>query len=108
MQGDGERNLLPQPSREDNSSNNSGNLAPSSTGPRGPLAIWTTDVWERESMLMRWIEMGLVNVVERWTTWPKGQPLDTANFVKDAPPAPEVPTRRSGFVEELTSIFRKT
>ena len=107
LQGDGERNVLRQPSREDNSGNDSRNLenSPSSTSPCGPLAIWTTGVWERESMLMRWMEKGLVNVVERWTRPPKGQPLDTAKFVRDAPLTPQAP-RRSGFVEELTSIFK--
>ncbi|KAJ8520175.1 hypothetical protein ONZ45_g2969 [Pleurotus djamor] len=36
----------------------------------GPLSIWTTGVWKRESMVMRWLEKGLVNAVEsmsrRW------------------------------------------
>jgi phosphatidylglycerophosphatase GEP4 len=33
----------------------------------GPLAIWTTHVWEKESMLMRWAEGRLVRAVEAWT-----------------------------------------
>jgi phosphatidylglycerophosphatase GEP4 len=32
----------------------------------GPLAIYTTGVWERESMVMRWCEKKLVAAVERW------------------------------------------
>ncbi|KZT21097.1 hypothetical protein NEOLEDRAFT_1164741 [Neolentinus lepideus HHB14362 ss-1] len=32
----------------------------------GPLAIWTTDVWKKESMLMRWFEKQLVAAVQRW------------------------------------------
>ncbi|VDC05089.1 unnamed protein product [Peniophora sp. CBMAI 1063] len=31
----------------------------------GPLAVWTTGVWERESMIFRWAESKLVNLVER-------------------------------------------
>ena len=31
----------------------------------GPLAVWTTGVWQRESMLFRWSESKLVRVVER-------------------------------------------
>jgi len=33
---------------------------------RVPLAVWTTGVWMRESMGMRWAEMWLVHLVERW------------------------------------------
>jgi phosphatidylglycerophosphatase GEP4 len=35
-----------------------------STG--APLAVWTTGVWMRESMAMRWAEKWLVHLVERW------------------------------------------
>jgi phosphatidylglycerophosphatase GEP4 len=34
-------------------------------GERTPLAVWTTGVWERESMVMRWAEAGLVWLVEQ-------------------------------------------
>jgi phosphatidylglycerophosphatase GEP4 len=33
---------------------------------RVPLAVWTTGVWMRESMAMRWAEKWLVHLVERW------------------------------------------
>lgn len=33
---------------------------------RAPLAVWTTGVWMRESMAMRWAEKWLVHLVERW------------------------------------------
>lgn len=33
----------------------------------GPLAIWTTAVWQKESMLMRWGERKLVQAVEKWS-----------------------------------------
>jgi phosphatidylglycerophosphatase GEP4 len=33
---------------------------------RAPLAVWTTGVWTRESMAMRWAEGWLVHLVERW------------------------------------------
>ena len=35
--------------------------------PAGPLAIWTTGVWEKESTVMRWFERSLVKAVERWS-----------------------------------------
>ncbi|KAI9465920.1 mitochondrial PGP phosphatase-domain-containing protein, partial [Lactarius psammicola] len=31
-----------------------------------PLAVWTTGVWQRESMAMRWAESRLVHLVEWW------------------------------------------
>jgi phosphatidylglycerophosphatase GEP4 len=35
--------------------------------PDGPLGIWTSGVWQKESMLMRRMELGLVNIVKRFT-----------------------------------------
>jgi phosphatidylglycerophosphatase GEP4 len=34
----------------------------------GSLAIWTTGVWKKESMLLRWIEKKLVKGISRWKT----------------------------------------
>lgn len=36
-------------------------------GRGGPLAVWTSGVWERENMLLRWVEQCLVAGVRRWT-----------------------------------------
>ncbi|KAL0955749.1 hypothetical protein HGRIS_001964 [Hohenbuehelia grisea] len=33
----------------------------------GPLAVWTTGVWHKESMLMRWMEKGLVSLVAKYS-----------------------------------------
>jgi phosphatidylglycerophosphatase GEP4 len=53
------------------------NLTPASDRPRpaGPLAIWTTGVWEKESMGMRWMEKTLLETVQKWTSSPP--PSDT-------------------------------
>ena len=51
--------------------------------PVGPLAIWTTGVWQRESMLMRWMERRLVNTVERWSKPPTGKPINVSQFLKE-------------------------
>lgn len=32
----------------------------------GPLAVWTTGVWQREGMVMRWAESQIVKGAERW------------------------------------------
>jgi phosphatidylglycerophosphatase GEP4 len=50
--------------------------------PDGPLAIWTTGVWEKEAMSMRILERKLVEVVQCWTKDASGQ-LDTTQFVKN-------------------------
>jgi len=61
----------------------------------GTLAIWTTHVWEKEAMLMRWAERWLVKAVEGWvgrrspspfvTSWDE-QKLQMGKFVKEAEP----------------------
>ncbi len=67
------------------------------TSPAGPLSVWTTGVWERESMVMRWIEKSLVNIVDRWSTSLHGESLDTAVFLKEVPSSPKQP----GLIEKL-------
>lgn len=33
----------------------------------GPLAVWTSGVWQRESTAARWMEKRVVDMVTRWT-----------------------------------------
>ncbi len=73
--------------------------------PQGPLAIYTTGVWKRESMFMRWMEKLLVSLVQMWTTTSKGGPLKTDIFMKEDP-QPESPKQAGGF-QELFSLFRR-
>ncbi|KAF4563179.1 hypothetical protein EYR40_007110 [Pleurotus pulmonarius] len=44
----------------------------------GPLAIWTTGVWQKESMVMRWLERGLVNLVNRMAQRSNSKPVQSA------------------------------
>jgi phosphatidylglycerophosphatase GEP4 len=46
----------------------------------GVLAVWTTRVWEKENMLMRWTERKLMEGVQRW----KGEGIqdEMARFVR--------------------------
>jgi hypothetical protein len=46
---------------------------------RGPLAIWTSGVWAKEAMSMRWIEKKLVEAITRSTN---GKTQITAQFLK--------------------------
>lgn len=76
-------------------------------GSQGPLAIWTTGVWQRESMLMRWLERQLVNSVEKWSTAPPGEPVDVRAFVKELPRV-EPPKKPSGIsLDGVISLFRR-
>ena len=72
--------------------------------PAGPLAIWTTGVWERENMFMRWMERGLVNTVERWSTPPTGELIDVSRFLKEEKIEP--PKKSSGLVALLSRLRR--
>lgn len=49
---------------------------------RGPLAVWTTGVWEKEAMGMRWAEKKVVQAVEKWSTPREGETPDTSRFVR--------------------------
>ncbi|TFK44958.1 mitochondrial PGP phosphatase-domain-containing protein [Crucibulum laeve] len=71
----------------------------------GPLAIWTTGVWKREAMAMRWMEKGIVNAVEKWSKPPGGEPLDTSRFVKRV--LKEEPVKKPNVVEVLLARLRK-
>ena len=62
------------------SSSSSSHPPAADTGP-GTLAIWTTGVWKKESMLMRCCEKQLVEAVQKWSTPPPSHP-DTSGFIK--------------------------
>jgi len=46
---------------------------------RGPLAVWTSGVWKKEAMGMRWIEKKLVEAVTKYTN---GEKQHAAQFLK--------------------------
>ncbi|EIM80562.1 uncharacterized protein STEHIDRAFT_125618 [Stereum hirsutum FP-91666 SS1] len=49
----------------------------------GPLAVWTTGVWQREGMAMRWAESQVVKGAERWIKGTKEErEAMEARFVK--------------------------
>ncbi|KAF5355060.1 hypothetical protein D9756_005514 [Leucocoprinus leucothites] len=49
---------------------------------RGPLAVWTTGVWEKEAMGMRWFEKKVVQAAEKWSTPREGVSRDSSNFIR--------------------------
>ena len=50
--------------------------------PDGPLAIWTTGIWQKEAMGMRWLERKLVKVVQQCTEDVQDGPR-TTQFVRE-------------------------
>jgi len=40
---------------------------------RGPLAIWTTGIWEKEAMGMRWLEKKILESVKKGSTLQEGE-----------------------------------
>jgi phosphatidylglycerophosphatase GEP4 len=48
----------------------------------GPLAIWTDGVWQKESMIMRWAEKRLLNVVRKWARHEEMSSVGTDVFVR--------------------------
>ena len=75
----------------------------------GPLSVWTTGVWERESMVMKWVEHGLVKLVQRWSTPPAGEPMDTSPFLQVIR-KPELPKRLTvlSVLEDLFARLRRS
>ncbi|KAM6502626.1 Mitochondrial PGP phosphatase domain containing protein [Amanita muscaria] len=73
--------------------------------PCGPLAIWTTGVWEREAMIMRCAEKWTVQAVQRYSKPKQGQVLDTAKFLK---PIPEPPKKTSIIDRILDKVYSST
>lgn len=49
---------------------------------RGPLVVWTTGLWQREAMGMRWIESKVLSAVEKWSVPREGEVRNTSRFVR--------------------------
>jgi phosphatidylglycerophosphatase GEP4 len=64
---------------------------------KGPLAVWITDVWQKENMFLRWVERRLVKLAENLVGRQKYDPL-VERYVRR--------TVGSSRKETNTSIFR--
>lgn len=58
---------------------------PARAGTGGPLAIWTEGVWQKESMVMRWVEKRFVDAVRKWAMNGENPSVDTTMFVRELP-----------------------
>ncbi|TCD64384.1 hypothetical protein EIP91_004131 [Steccherinum ochraceum] len=73
----------------------------------GPLSIWTTGVWERESMTMRWLEKLTMQGVDRLVNSQKGSEApDWSRFIKPLP-SPPSPEDKPGWIARMMGGLRK-
>lgn len=87
----------------------SGLASPSSDAPvrakiGGPLAIWTDGVWQKESMMMRWAEKRLLDMVRKWMGHKETSSVDTNIFVRELP-SPE-PRKTGSALTKLLDMMR--
>lgn len=68
-----------------------------------PLAVWTTGVWQRESMMVRWLEGRVVDMVTRWTNDAGRQSTFQAAFAKPLAPQP----KRETVFSRVMNIVRR-
>ncbi len=74
----------------------------------GPLSVWTNGVWEKESMVMRALEKGLMRAVERYVVPDNGvyAPGDMSKFVKKLVVLP-APVEKEGVFRRLLHLVRR-
>jgi len=74
-------------------------------GPRGPLSIWTTGVWEKEAMLMRCAEKLIVQTFQRRLQDVKQEEFgDTSQFLKPIPERPKKPRIIDRFLDRIYNM----
>ena len=75
--------------------------------PRGPLAVWTTGIWEKEALMMRWFEKQLVDLIHHWFGPAHPASARLGRFIKKFEPEIQH-SRNSGVMEWLARIRRRT
>ena len=76
----------------------------------GPLSIWTTGVWEREAMPMRFLEKSFMEAIRRRVVAENGvRPLggDVTKFVKPEPVKDATPAPRPGLLSRVWQRIRR-
>ena len=72
---------------------------------RGPLSIWTTGVWKKEAMGMRWFEKKIVQGVEKWSTFQEGETGNSLKFIRKIKPEERRPRFLSLIWSRLTNTW---
>ncbi|KAG1830135.1 HAD phosphatase [Suillus variegatus] len=70
----------------------------------GPLAIWTDGVWQKESMVMRWAEKRLVDLVRKWARHGETSSVGTNIFVRELP-LPE-PRKTGSALTKMLNVMK--
>ncbi|KAG2104055.1 HAD phosphatase [Suillus discolor] len=70
----------------------------------GPLAIWTDGVWQKESMVMRWAEKRLVDLVRKWARHGETSSVGTNIFVRELP-LPE-PRKTGSALTKILNVMK--
>ena len=68
----------------------------------GPLAVWTTGVWQREGMAIRWLEKRVVDMVTRWT-----DDAERRSGFQDRFAQPLAPREEETVLRRLLNIVRR-
>ncbi|KAI0343516.1 HAD-superfamily phosphatase [Trametopsis cervina] len=80
-----------------------------SPGRVGPLSVWTTGVWQKESMVMRYLEKSLVRGVQRYIAVDNGlSHKDFTRFVKELPPPPPASEPPRGMLRRIWGALSRS
>ncbi|KAG6861699.1 hypothetical protein C0995_013268 [Termitomyces sp. Mi166 len=73
--------------------------------PQGPLSIWTTGIWQKDSRIMRWGEQKLVDLVRRWTH-DSDHTIDPSRFIKEVTIPETQSVKRNHILTALLAKFK--
>ncbi|KAI0692165.1 mitochondrial PGP phosphatase-domain-containing protein [Cytidiella melzeri] len=73
----------------------------------GPLSVWTTGVWYKESMAMRYLEKSFMQSIQRYIVADNGLGhTDISRFMKELPQPPSSPeTKKQGLFKRVWGIL---
>ncbi|THV06197.1 HAD-superfamily phosphatase [Dendrothele bispora CBS 962.96] len=95
------RQVLLSKGSEEKDASHAGSDTKVSAHPR-TLAVWTTGVWKREAMVMRFGERKLLEVIQKWTKPREGEVIGDIGLFTRELPSPSQPTQR-GLLQQLTA-----
>ena len=81
-------------------------VAPLRERVHGPLAIWTNDVWQKESMVIRYFESRLMDAVCSWTDSSSQLAEFQKAFTKPIPPRDTSEEKKTS-IKRFWSLLRK-
>jgi len=73
----------------------------------GPLSVWTTGVWEKESMIMRHLEKAFMQSIQRYVASDNGLGhTDVTRFTKEPPSPPPTPkAQKKGIISRIWGLI---